>query len=308
MRPLLCLSLFPVLLACHPAEGEGPPDTAPPDDTDTALCGHLDIAMIYVPPGSFTMGTPPEEPGRDEDEEQHGVTLTHGFCISQHEIMQDSWARYTGTHINTHNDCGGECPADTISWHQAAWGTNQISNALGLERCYDCSSQGSSAFCETKGSPYNCEGFRLPTEAEWEYAARAGEVSAYPNGGTLEDGDQDSCDGGLVLDNGGRLDDVAWYCGNAGGSTHPVAQTISNPLFLYDVVGNIAEWVHDWYTESYGGSAVDPFGPSTGSWRVIRGGAYDSDPAAIRLGSRAWGTPHDVSERAGLRVVRTWDR
>ncbi len=283
-------------------------DSAPLHDTADGLCGYMDAALIYVPPGSFTMGSPSDQPGHQEDEMQHQVTLTHGFCIGQHEVTGDFFYRYAGYSPSFNAKCGGFCPVEGVSWHEAAWFTNALSEALGLEVCYQCDSGGETAYCTRRGSPYECKGFRLPTEAEWEYAARGGETSSYPNGGSLIAGDEDSCEGSLVLDNGARLDDVSWYCGNSQDSTSQVAQKVANPLYLYDVVGNVSEWVHDWYAHSYGGDAVDPWGPTNGSWKILRGGSYSSRPDEVRLSGRGSVSPSYGTGRHGFRFVRTWER
>jgi formylglycine-generating enzyme required for sulfatase activity len=305
-----CALLLAALLTACTGGNDGPKnhDSTPLEDSGEGLCGYMDVALIYVPPGSFNMGSPADQAGHQEDEQEHQVTLTHGFCIAQHEVTQSIFYRYAGYEPSTHTDCGGFCPVESISWHEAAWFTNALSEAHGLERCYDCDSGGETAYCTRRGSPYECKGFRLPTEAEWEYAARGGETATYPNGGTLEAGDEDNCAGELVLDNGSRLDDVAWYCGNSTDSAHQVAQHVPNPLYLYDTVGNISEWTHDWYGNSYGGDAVNPWGPTNGSWKVLRGGSYSSHPDEVRLSGRGPVSPDHGTERHGIRFVRTWDR
>ncbi len=303
----LLLFATALVLACNGDRDDPVQDSEVPADTGNARCGYLDIALVYVPPGTFQMGSPSVQPGHQEDEPLHQVTLTHGFCISQHEVTQDTYEDYIGYNPSEHDDCGGFCPVDGITWHQAAWFTNKLSDAQGLERCYDCGGSDSDASCTSRGSPYECKGFRLPTEAEWEYAARGGESASYPNGGTLVAGDEDNCDGSLVLDNGSRLDDVAWYCGNGEGTTHQVAQLVHNPLYLYDVVGNVSEWTHDWYQPTFSAEEVDPWGPTNGSWRVLRGGAYALEPIDVRLSGRGAVSPSHANERMGIRFVRTWD-
>ncbi|MFH1466328.1 MAG: formylglycine-generating enzyme family protein [Pseudomonadota bacterium] len=296
------------LTACDPKVDAGPEDSEATEDTGEGVCGVLDMALVYVPPGTFDMGSPSDEAGREEDEQLHRVTLTHGFCITQHEVTQDSFEEYAGFNPSMNAECGGFCPVEEVSWHTAAWFATRVSAARGLESCYDCTSGADGFDCLTRGNPYECDGFRLPTEAEWEYAARAGETSAFPNGANLVAGDENDCDGDLVLDNGARLDNVGWYCGNSEGVVHPVAQLVHNGLLLYDMSGNVSEWVHDWYFESYRGDAVDPYGPSNGSWRILRGGAYDGPPCEQRVAGRGPVSPTHANGYHGIRLVRSWER
>jgi len=308
LRCFLLTVPMALLTACQADSHAPPEDSEGPGDTGGGVCGVLDMALVYVPPGAFDMGSPQDEAGRKEDEQRHRVTLTHGFCMTQHEVTQDSYQQYTHSNPSENLACGGFCPVDNINWHMAAWFANAVSDSRELDRCYECTGDWTSAACTTRGSPYECQGFRLPTEAEWEYAARAGESSAFPNGGNLVAGDEDNCAGSLLLDNGAQMDTVGWYCGNARDNTHPVAQLVHNALYLYDMSGNVSEWVHDWYFESYRGDAVDPYGPSNGSWRILRGGAYDGSPSTLRSAGRGSVSPTHANGKHGIRLVRTWDR
>lgn len=305
--------MITLLLACAPpaADTGDEPVVRRPQDTasvEESICGYVDISMQYVAPGTFLMGAAPGSAGQDEDEVQHQVTLTRGYCISQHEITQTNFEQYAGYNPSTFRDCGGFCPVESVSWHTAAWFTNRMSAAWDLETCYDCEGSGESAICQTRGSIQTCDGFRLPLEAEWEYAARAGETSTYGNGGSLVAGDEDNCDGELLLDSGARLDDMGWYCGNSGDTTQPVARLVPNALYLYDMSGNVAEWVNDWYSETYGyGETIDPWGPGNGSWRVVRGGSFAAEPEGVRVSGRGHVEPFQAFETGGFRVVRTWD-
>jgi formylglycine-generating enzyme required for sulfatase activity len=133
------------------------------------------------------------------------------------------------------------------------------------------------------GSVYRCTGYRLPTEAEWEYAARAGSSEArYAS-----------------------LDAIAWYSGNSGSATHPVGQLQANAWGLYDMLGNVWEWTHDWYAYEYGGAVPDPVGPSGGSYRVGRGGSWSYDAAYVRAAYRSLYDPGNRGGDLGFRLARS---
>ncbi len=137
--------------------------------------------------------------------------------------------------------------------------------------------------------------YRLPTEAEWEYAARAGSTTAFPNGGiTMTD---NSCDYDP------NLDAIGWYCGNSDRETHPVAQKQANAWGLFDMSGNIREWIQDWYGDYPIGSVTDPTGPSTGSSRVLRGGSWNDHAWICRSAYRYWISPDNRIFSLGFRLA-----
>ena len=136
---------------------------------------------------------------------------------------------------------------------------------------------------DSYSSPYECPGYRLPTESEWEYAARAGTFGPRY----------------------GDLDDVAWYSGNSGGRTHDVGGLDPNDWGLYDMLGNAWEWCHDWYDDYPSGSVTDPWGPSTGSARVSRGGSWGLGAEGVRAADRAWGGPGGRADFIGFRPSRS---
>ena len=197
------------------------------------LPGGSTMEMIYCEPGAFTMGSPASEVGRYDDETQHKVTLTKGFWIGKYEVTQAQWTSVMG--YNPSEFKGDDHPVENVSWD-------------------DCQQ-----FIHHVNAHKNC-GARLPTEAEWEYACRAGSTGAY--GGS------------------GRLGDMGWYEGNSGGTTHAVGRKKANAWGIHDMHGNVAEWCHDRSGGHYYDDVEDPKGPPTdtsffkGNYRVVRGGNW----------------------------------
>jgi len=163
----------------------------------------------------------------------------------------------------------------------------ELSVREGLEECYACVDGGTLTSCEPLGDPYECGGYRLPTEAEWEFAARCGEDLLYAG----------SDDVGAV----------AWYSGNASTGPRVVATKAPNACGLYDMSGNVEEWVGDNYGEDYYtySPAVDPTGPSTGSRRGERGGNWNADALYVRVADRRALPPEDRYNYVGFRLART---
>ncbi len=230
--------------------------------------------FVRIPSGSFQMGSPASEDGRFTDETQHRVTITRAFLMQATEVTQGQYRSLMGKNPSHFTSCGDDCPVETVSWREAVAYCNALSRKEGLPECYD----------GDRLEGLDCKGYRLPTEAEWEYAARAGSTGARY----------------------GDLDSVAWYDGNSGSSTHPVGKKKPNAWGLSDMLGNVNEWCHDWNGDYSSGSATDPTGPQTGSNRVRRGGSWSSTATAglVRAALRDGGTPDYRNDFLGLRPAR----
>jgi len=192
-----------------------------------------------------------------------------------------------------------------VTWHEAAAYCNALSDRheLRLSPCYDCDDEGGDVSCrlrDTYETPYQCPGYRLPTEAEWEYVVRAGTTTT-TYAGDLTGGELEACEFNDVLD------PIAVFCGNANAS-FPVGTKDPNDWGeaggIFDGLGNLAEWCHDWYGP-YETSASDPHGPSDGTERIHRGGSFESAPRAVRAAARGRAAPESAFVSLGFRPVRT---
>ena len=237
-----------------------------PDDTRYQASMHvqpapLKMEMVWIPPGKFMMGSRANEAGRDSGEgPRHRVTISKGFWMGKYEVTQEQWQRVMDS--NPSNFRGAQNPVEKVSWN-------------------DCQ-----AFIEKLTMMAANRGFRLPTEAEWEYACRAESVTRFNTG------DDDS-----VLDRAG------WHGGNSGNTTHPVGQKAPNSWGLYDMHGNVWEWCQDWKGDYSADSVTDPEGSSEGSDRVLRGGSWYGAPRYCRSAIRDGDGPTVASIHVGFRVV-----
>jgi len=284
-------------------------DTGPysPDECEVV---EASLGMAFIPNGSFVMGSSVSEPGHEPEENQIAVTLTHDFMIGTTEVTLGQFRACMGYEPKSDrpNKCSDFCPVETVTWYEAAYFTNMLSQAAGLPDCYKCTwekRKGVKALgCESPPDPYFCEGYRLPTSAEWEYAARAGVQAAYVSGGNLADiGDINNCGDKIVLTNGTVLGDYSWYCGNNYTNPTEVRQLAPNSWGLYDVQGNVWEWTNDW-SWPYEKDVIDPAGPTTGSVRIRRGGSFWSNADRMRLALHVELSPWIANYNIGFRVVR----
>ncbi len=240
----------------------------------------LGRALVHVPGGTFVMGS---DRGARDERPPHSVTLGPFYIRSCEVTCAEYWS-FDPSHKNrTHGDASH--PADNLNWWDAATFCNWLSEKEGLRPFYE--EKGLKARAETLTVDWSADGYRLPTEAEWEFACRAGTQTVYYWG--------DSPD-----------DRYMWYSTNAEGSTHPVATRLPNPLGLRDMSGNIAEWCNDWYDPSYYGASPEraPRGPAWGTHRVIRGGSWQFDAQGCRSADRFFLRPLYKFEDLGFRLVR----
>lgn len=308
-RSLPLIMLVMVFAGC----GDKNQDSAPKTDTDTEVdidLAHMTfegIELVRIPSGSFTMGAPSDEVGNlGGTETQHEVALTRDYWIGVTELTQGQFQNVMGYNPSANSACGADCPVETVSWYESAAFGNALSDAAGLERCYDCTGAEAEVVCTVLGDPYECEGYRLPTEAEWERAARAGTTTAFSSGGNIPEFQEEDCSGQLRLSNGTILDDYAVYCGNEVGSSEPVASRLPNSWGLFDVHGNLDEWCHDQYQANLGASAAtDPFGSGSGTdRRVMKSSAWYNPPSYQRSAARSSVEPGNAGLWGGLRVSR----
>jgi formylglycine-generating enzyme required for sulfatase activity len=217
------------------------------------------VTWISAPGGTVYMGCIPGDTNCASDENPRHVVTIAAFEITDTSITQGQFQSVSGQNPSTFASCGANCPVETVSWTEA------------------------NSFCQAVGG-------RLPTEAEWEYAARAWTNDIYYEGCDIS-----ACLGGL-----------AWYTANSGGKTQPVCGKTPNAWSLCDVLGDVNQWVNDWYSSTYYLSSPqdNPPGPASGTYRVVRGGSYSDAATALRTSARGWLTPDSALSQVGFRCAR----
>jgi formylglycine-generating enzyme required for sulfatase activity len=231
------------------------------------------IEMVLIPPGTFDMGCSVSIQSECDSLREipvHSVTLTRPFYMGRFEVTQAQWAAQTGSNPSWFQESNGFSdsatrPVERVSWNMASTFAAAVS-------------------------------MRLPTEAEWEYACRAGTTTAYHGFAGQQTGSDDEA----------ALGGIAWFVGNSGGQTHPVGLKAANGFGLYDMSGNALEWVNDWFEGNYYASSppVDPPGPASSSHKTVRGGNYETTAVGSRSSARNFGSPAMIPQAGGLRVAR----
>ncbi|MBP3763442.1 MAG: SUMF1/EgtB/PvdO family nonheme iron enzyme [Bacteroidales bacterium] len=265
LMALLAMGAALAMTACGKDDDKGKDDnpTGPAGVVkETFTAGGVSFDMVLVKAGTFTMGALEGDEEADGDETRHTVTLTRDYYIGATEVTQELYAAVMGSNPSGFTE-GENLPVETVSHNDAV------------------------AFCG-KLSEMTGKTFALPTEAQWEYAARGGHKA--PATATLYAGGDD-------------IEAVAWYGGNSDSKTHAVGTKAPNALGLYDMSGNVWEWCADWYGDYSADAVTDPAGPSTGSNRVLRGGSWFNSARICRASFRDYYYPINRSYILGFRVV-----
>jgi len=277
-----------IYLAGLPSGGSGgtgtrsAPSSSPAAASASSGRPSVPDGFVLVKAGSFTMGSPSSEANRDSDETQHTVRITKDFYISKHEVTQEEYRSVMGTNpSDTGRGIGDNQPVNKVRWYDAVEYCNKRSRREGLTPAYTISGTNVSW-------NKNANGYRLPTEAEWEYAARGGHQAGGYN----------------IYAGSDNINSVAWYRSNSGSKSHPVGGKQANELGIYDMSGNVWEWCWDWYGSYPSGSVTDPAGPSSGSDRVHRGGSWTRRAGRCRTAYRDGNYPTRRYDFVGFRVVR----
>ena len=228
------------------------------------LVNTIGMEFVRIEAGTFRMGLPTGRAGRSDERSLHTVRITQPFYLGKYEVTQGQWRTVLGNNPSHFADCGDTCPVENVSWEDAQ------------------------AFIAALNAREGITAYRLPTEAEWEYATRAGTRTAYSFGNRPRE-----------------LGAYAWYRDNSDGTTHPVGSKRPNDWGVYDLHGNVWEWVADWYGDYPSSRVTDPQGPSSGTRRIIRGGGWGYDASDCRSGTRGTGPPISRSGSVGFRLART---
>ena len=238
-----------------------------PDETD--IFASFESSFVLVAAGTFLMGSPDCEAGRGGDETIHEVTITKPFCIQNTAVTQALWKAVMGVNPASFQEGGDDLPVESVSWNECREFLRRLNSI-------------------TEGK------YRLPTEAEWEFACRAGSSTAFADGDISE----------LYCGRDPVLREMGWYCGNSGRKTRPVGRKNPNGWGLFDMHGNVSEWCLDWYGSYPAESCIAPCGPASGAGKVVRGGSWFGSAKNCRSASRFYWPPNSKSDFIGLRLVR----
>jgi formylglycine-generating enzyme required for sulfatase activity len=227
--------------------------------SEKTLVNSIGMEFVFIPAGTFMMGS---EAGEMDERPPHQVTLSRPFYIGRYEVTQAQWQKVMGNNPSLFRG-DATLPVEQVWWTDVQDFIRKLNAMEGGNR------------------------YRLPTEAEWEYAARAGTTTAYSFG-----------------DDASQLGKYAWYKDNSRDRTHPVGQLKPNPWGLYDIHGNVMEWVQDWYGFYTSGPVTDPRGPPSGTHRMRRGGAWNNEAPICRSANR-YSVPGFRDDFLGFRLLRT---
>jgi len=269
--------------------------------SDTEITAMLAKDMVWIAGGTFTMGCPASEYRYRNEIPQHSVTLS-GFYMGKYEVTQEKYQAVMGSNPSIFSsspqagETQGKRPVEQVSWYDALVFCNKLSASEGLTPAYSIKGSTDTTTWGTVPTSSNSDwnavvivagstGYRLPTEAQWEYACRAGTTTAYNTGATISD-------------------NTGWYSSNSGSKTHEVGKKPANAWGLYDMHGNVKEWCWDMLSDYSSGAQTDPMGASSGSGRVPRGGSYVSSAEDLRSAYRDNSNPSYRVGTLGFRLVR----
>ena len=283
MRSLmLCLVVLPFVISWKgssetnqagiSSESQSTSQVISPDNGMETITNSIGMKMVLIPKGTFQMGSPRTENGRRKDETQHQVTISKDYHLGVTEVTQGQYEKVMGTNPSKFqnqvilNKDSSMYPVEKVTWEDAVEFCKKLSDLPEEKKA---------------GRVY-----RLPTEAQWEYACRAGSKTAYSFGESSK-----------------SLGDYAWFDGNSNNQTHPVGEKKSNAWGLYDMHGNVWEWCSDWYGDYPKGAVSDPVGPREGLVCVVRGGGYRGEAALCRSADRVLLNPSYRDDYIGFRVA-----
>jgi formylglycine-generating enzyme required for sulfatase activity len=246
-------------------------ETEPADEKDKRLINTIGMEFVLITPGTFTMGSPPHEAYRESDETQHLVTLRKAFYIQSTEVTQAQWKKVMGNNPSRFQNCGDNCPIEMVSWNDAQRFIRELNQIEGTDK------------------------YRLPTEAEWEYACRAGTTTAFYTG---------DCISTKQANYNGRRPLKKCPKGNYRQRPAVIGAFPPNPWGLYLMHGNVWEWCQDWYGDYPSRRVTDPRGPSSGETRMLRGGSWFSPAKDLRSACRGRYNPGSRDDDIGFRLAR----